>query len=522
MSVKQRLHQNFYAMGTVIYTWPKVTLLSAFIVAILCCLSLPHLRIDTSNESNLDKNHPQVKAYEAFHELYGFEEAVVIMVKSEEVFNLTFLHKLNAFHQRLEREVVHIDNIKSMISTSLIYAEEDDLVVEDLLLSFPENIQALNHFKKRVLGNEIFRDSFLSKQGDYTALYIYQKAFSDTLLNGDRHAFTSMEQHEFVTSIRLIVADFHSDDFDIILSGGPMIGDTLLSRIAFETPLFAGLSNLVIICLLFLLFRRLSAIILPLLVINISLASLFGLMAWFDVALSSFSQILPSFILTVGVCDSVHFLSHFYMRYEKHGDKKLAIEQALSHTGLPMMLTSLTTAVGMLSFAITEIIPIRALGIFAAAGVVIVWFYTIVLLPAILTLIPVSNKPQGVNVLGKSQALLLFLGRFSWANPIKVIAVFLVLLVASLVAVSQLVFEHDPVKWLPVESELPQSILVLNKEFSGALAVEILVDTGKTDGVKSVAVMQTLDVLNQHVVGYSDFGVQLQSSRSIGDTGKQV
>ena len=522
MSIKENIHKNFSQMGGLIYQWPKLTLLLALFVTALCCFSLGSLRIDTSNESNFDVNHPSVKVYREFHELYGFEEAVVVMIKTDEVFDLGFLQKLSDFHQRIEDDVVYLDDVKSIINTSVIYGEGDDLIVDDLQLSFPEDEVQLATFKQRALQNTVFTDVFLSKTQKYTAVLIYQDPYSPALIEGKKQAFSSQEQHKFMVSIRSVMAEFQGDNFDMSVTGGPVIGNTILSNIAWETPVFALLSNVVIIVLLFALFRRVSAVLLPLLVVNVSLASLFGLMAFFDTALSSFSQILPSFILTVGVCDSVHFLSHFYRRYEEHNDKKLAIEQALSHTGMPMMLTSLTTAVGMLSFSMSDIVPVRSLGFFAASGVMIVWFYTIVLLPALLALLTINPDNKGGATLGKSQVFLTRCGQLGWRHPYKVIGFFSVLLILSGIGISQLRFQHDPVKWFTDDSELPQSLALMNEEFNGSLAVEVLIDTGKENGVKSVAVLKKLDELNQFVPTFSAAGVNLESSRSIVDTVKQV
>ncbi len=522
MNFKQRIHHNFAEFAYHISQSPRMTLCIATIVTVMLCASLGNLRIDTSNESNLDKNHPSVALYHEFHDLFGFEESLIIMVKTPEVFNLDFLSKLLAFHQRLELEVVHLDNIKSMINTNLTYGLDDELIVEDLLQSFPSDEKELNHFKQQALNDPTFRDLFLSKNHQLTALHLYQTAYSPELLNGKKQAFTSLEQHEYVESVRAIAAEFQNEDFDIQLGGGPMIGDTLLTRLATETPLFAALANSVIMILLFALFRRISAVFLPLLVVNMSLASLFGLMAWFDVALSSFSQILPSFILTVGVCDSVHFLSHFYQRFEEHGDKEKAIKQAMSHTGMPMMLTSLTTAVGMLSFAITEIVPIRALGLFAAAGVIIVWFYTIVLMPALLSLININNAKKGQQTLHISQRYLTRFGMFAWFHPKTIVMCFSLLLIAALLAVSQLRFEHDPVKWLPDESETPQAIKLMNEQFHGAIAIEIMADTGKENGIKTVQFLEKLEALNTLAKEFSAHGVQMQLSNSIVNTVKQI
>ena len=127
---------------------------------LFCCASLGNLRIDTSNESNLDKNHPEIKAYQAFHDVYGFEEAAVLMVKKDEPFELAFLQKLMRFHNQLENSVEHLDRIKSMASASMIYGDDDDLVVEDLQMSFPQDEQQLAAFKQHVLSNELFTKSF--------------------------------------------------------------------------------------------------------------------------------------------------------------------------------------------------------------------------------------------------------------------------------------------------------------------------------------------------------------------------
>lgn len=522
MSIKQKMQRNFIAIGDFAYRYPKRVLAISLMVAVIFCASLGSLRIDTSTESNLDANHPEALNYQAFHELYGFEEAAVLIVKTDKLFDLTFLQKLAKFHAQLEQEVVLLGSIKSMVSSSLIYGADDDLIVEDLLMSFPKTEVELQAFKQRVLDNTLFHDTFVSRNGQYTSLYLYQKAHSPTLLNGKKQAFTSVDQHHFMKSIRAVIAEYQADNFDITISGGPMIGDTLLTKIAEETPLFTALSNLIIIILLYSLFRRVSAVVLPLLVVNISLVSLFGLMAHCDIALSSFSQILPSFILTVGVCDSVHFLSIFYQRYEQHQNKKLAIEEALGHTGIPMMLTSLTTAVGMLSFAFTEIVPIRSLGLFAAAGVVIVWFYTIILLPALLTLLKINTEKKGTQVLAKSQRFLNQCGQLGWNHPYKVVFIFGLLLLIAIVAVSQLRFQHDPVQWLPQDSELGQSIKLLNEEFYGAIAIEVLLDTGVENGVKSTTFLNKLDQLNTLGKTYQDNGVKLGTSRSIVDTVKLV
>ncbi|MCY4043968.1 MAG: MMPL family transporter, partial [Cellvibrionales bacterium] len=264
---------------------------------------------------------------------------------------------------------------------------------------------------------------------------MYQKPFSPALYKGKTQPFTSFDQHKYVESVRDVVARYEADDFQVTLSGGPLIGDTLLSKIAIETPIFAVASNLVIFLLLYFLFRRFTAVILPILIIDISLASTLGVMALSGTALSSFSQILPAFILTVGVCDSVHFLSIFFQHYNKNKDKRAAISHALGHTGMPILLTSATTAMGMLSFALADIIPIADLGLFAALGVFIVFFNTLFMLPALMALVNIKPSREKNRMIEKSQGLLLAVGRLGWQKPKTIISIFTLISVGAIYSV---------------------------------------------------------------------------------------
>ncbi|MEC9228782.1 MAG: MMPL family transporter, partial [SAR324 cluster bacterium] len=75
-----------------------------------------------------------------------------------------------------------------------------------------------------------------------------------------------------------------------------------------------------------------------------------------------------SFLLAVGVGYSVHLLVIFYRHLRDQGNKREAIGYALGHSGLAILITSPTTAGGLLSFSTVKVAPVSDLGIFGAAG----------------------------------------------------------------------------------------------------------------------------------------------------------
>ena len=69
----------------------------------------------------------------------------------------------------------------------------------------------------------------------------------------------------------------------------------------------------------------------------------------------------------------------------------------MGHSGLAIVMTSLTTAAGLASFSASQVAPIADLGVFASVGVLASLVYTIVLLPALLAIIPLKVKKSGLD-----------------------------------------------------------------------------------------------------------------------------
>jgi len=135
---------------------------------------------------------------------------------------------------------------------------------------------------------------------------------------------------------------------------------------------------IIIATLLFLTFRRVSGVIIPLLVVIFTLLSTIGSMALAGYPITSMTQILPSLLLAVVIGDSIHILSIFFHKYDETGDKNHAISYAIGHSGLAVVMTSVTTAASLASFSISDIAPVAVLGIFSAIGVTLALFLTLI------------------------------------------------------------------------------------------------------------------------------------------------
>ncbi|VAX18187.1 Exporter protein, RND family, partial [hydrothermal vent metagenome] len=326
-------------------------------VAIGILLSnLPQITIDTSTEGFLRDDDPALLAYNDFRDQFGRDEMVIVAIKPDDVFDIGFLKKLKALHNELEEKVPHLDDITSLINARNTRGEGDELIVEDLLENFPANDDDVAKIKKRTLSNPMYKNLLISEDGKFTTIVIKTDAYSSEGENVDmlagfnegagpisqegeseRKFLTDAENTEMVTAVRDVIARYDGDDFPIILAGSPVFTNDLKKSMMKDMRKFMVMAIIAISLLLFAMFRRVSGVVMPLFVVIVSLLSTVSVMAIAGTAIKLPTQILPSFLLAVGVGDSVHILAIFYYRLQKGDGKEDAIAYAMGHSGLAVL-----------------------------------------------------------------------------------------------------------------------------------------------------------------------------------------
>ena len=543
----RRTEAAFENSGYWIHDHPKRVILMMLLIVLFLAPQLPSIQFDTSTESFFEKDDPTLLEYDAFREQFGRDEIVLALIHPKDVFEITFLEKLKAFHQELEETVPHLDEVRSLVNVTSMRGEEGELIIEELMQDWPETEEEIAQLRKRVLDNKFYRNFLISEDGLYTAVMIRSNAFAesiqeealDAMLEGGfeeeeqpsgtsaseapeepLQSLSDEQNTEFVGAIKQVAANHRTLDFPIDLGGSPVMVSDLKQKMFEEMPKFVISSILMIAFLLSLLFRRVSGVILPLLTVVLSLFSTIGLFSMTGTKLTIISQILPSFLLAVGVGYSVHLLVIFYRHLRDQRNKREAIGYALGHSGLAILITSLTTAGGLLSFSPVKVAPVSDLGIFGAAGVLICVSFTLILLPALLALIPFSSdsKKKTPNQKNPADRILKSCGDFAVSRPWFVIALSLGISLISAIGAAQLRFSHDPIQWLPDRHSLRSANQAINDHMNGSANLELVVRREGENAVKDPEFMNRLEEFNQFAETQNYKDIPIGKSSSIVDT----
>lgn len=525
---KNKTEKAFEQLAISIHRHPIVYLIVvlAFVAAIATQLSKVY--VDTSTEGFLSPDHPEIVTYNEFREIFGRDELLVVGVEVTS-FSEPFFARFQQLYDQLDREVPHTESVDSIINARNVYGVDDELIVEDLFEHWPETPEQLEAIKDIINTQALYKGFFISPDMGLATIVIRLRYLDDA---GDpesdsRRSAVDQQITEVLENVNRVVDEHRDKGLSIHIAGSPAVVDLLKQSMLSDMKLFVKIVVAIIAAVLFALFRRISAVIFPLLTVTLSVVTTVSLMTAFGQPIQMPTAIVPSFLLAVGVGDSIHFLTLFYRHFDQHGDKQQAIAYALEHSGLAMFLTSLTTAFGLGSFASADILPIANMGIYTAIGVMLAFLFTVLVLPACVALAPIKRNPlQLEDTKPKHPTVIdrLIDGaiHLSCSYPKTIVICCVVLLISSVVSASMLKFSHNPLVWLPDDLPIKHSIQKIDSDLGGSISVEVVVDTNVDTGIYEPKILQVIDRLSAEISEYENEHFKVAKVLSITDLLKET
>ena len=308
-----------------------------------------------------------------------------------------------------------------------------------------------------------------------------------------------------------IEADF---PIKIRLSGVIFLNNAFMESSMQDMGTLIPAMYLVILIVAYALLRSFTATILVLIVIIPSITVAMGFGGWMGIGLTPPSASAPTIITTLAVADSIHLLVVMLNRMRDGHDKRESLLYSLRVNAKPIFLTSVTTALGFLSLNFSDSPPFHDLGNITAFGVMAAWVYAVVLLPILISFMPI--KPKGN--LQKLDTKMSVIGTFI-ADKYKAVLSVSVVISACLLALIPLnEINDDFVKYFDESVEYRQDTDWVSANLTGANLIQFNLQSGEPNGVSDPAFIQTVAdftewALNEEVVTHV---------QSISDTFKRL
>lgn len=523
---KNRVEKGFGQLGYAMGNHPWFWLLGCIIVIGAMASQLAHIRQDTSIEGFLEEGAIELQHYNHFKDVFGRDEVFIVSVEVDEIFTQEFADKFRALHQQIEDEVPYVKTVDSLINARYTYGADDTLYIEELLpITLPTDPEELQKLKDYTFDNDNYVDFLISRDRHLLALVVRLEPYRYVKDENGEFQTKYMEDHHMQESLAKLyeIAEQHQGVLsdDIRLAGSMPISLMLGKIMERDFSVFTGLANLLISIVLFIIFRRLSGVFMPIIIMSLGVTVTLSLMAIMDTPMQVSTSILPSFLLAVCVGDSIHLLTIFYRNYDEGQEKIHALANAMEHTGLAIFFTSITTAAGLASFATSEITAVAALGIYGALGSIIAFLLTVFILPCLISLLPIKRRPLPKEEDTGLKPMISWCVKISTSYPKAIVAAGGILFVSCIAIASQSQFSHNPITWLPDDSPALLALKKQEQRMGSSLAVEVMLDTGVERGINNPAFMRALDEVQQEVETWHTEHYHVVKSMSVANIVKE-
>lgn len=539
---RETIEHGFERWGYWVFDRRWVVLIGSLLLLGSLIAQIPFLKVDTSTEGFLREEDPIRQVYNKFRFQFGRDERILIVIDSgSTIFSTPFLEKLRALHQDLEAHVPKLQDVKSLVNARLTRGEGDELIVEDFMEDWAGDDASLATLKQRALSNEIYINQYLSRDGRYAVIMVENDTYSsagndhDAMAGFGEHKavaytpehhppFLSGEENtEIVLAVEDIIKKYDGNGFHVNIAGTPFMVDRLTRILLTDMSKFTGLSMGIVATLLLIIFRRAVMIFLPLTVAVLAMASTMGFMAVADIPLTTAAQIMPSFLLTVGVANAVHIFAVFFQQSKLGLSKRDALAHALGHCGLAIMMTSFTTIAGLISFWGSEVKPVSDFGIITPLGVFNALICAMILLPALVAVLPIKEHTEvRDHSEALTQRLLAFCADLTTTHPWKMIMIWVGMVIIALFYAVQMRFSHNPVNWFPANDPFRLTTETINKDLGGGMFLEVVIDTGKEDGLKDPDLLKRMDAVREYATTQPHAGLRVEKVISMVDIVKEI
>ena len=469
-----------YADFIIRYRW--LVLLLSIVASVGIIAGAKNLAFNNDYRVFFSEDNPHLLAFDRQQKTYTKNDNILFVItpKSGDVFTPDTLSAVEEVTQEAWQfpYALRVDSISNFQYSQ---AFGDDLVVENLV----ENAQALSkseiqEIKRVALSEPFIVGQLLNKDATVTAINItFQMPQKDL-----------DEAPQAVGAARELKAHIESKyDVDVHLSGVVMLSNAFFEASMDDMSSLIPLMYLVIIVVTGLLLRSVGATVITVFVILLSMGAGMGAAGWIGIQLTPPSSAATTIIMTLAVADSIHIFTTLFAGMRKGMNRLEAIRYSMRLNFGPVLLTSVTTAIGFLSMNTSDAPPFHDLGNITAMGVMWAFVLSVTMLPALAAIIPLkahsaeSKFGQWMNVVSD----------FVVRQRNKVFAFSIAISVALIAAIPLNVFDDNFVAYFDKSVQFRADTDYVNDNLTGIYQIQYSIPSGEDYGVSDPAFLSKVD-----------------------------
>ncbi|HHG3503586.1 efflux RND transporter permease subunit [Vibrio parahaemolyticus] len=480
---KAQQHQGI-GLGNIPTKYSLLVLLATIFLIIVATIGGKNLYFRGDYDIFFDGTNKQLLAFDEIQTTFAKTDnlAIVIAPEDGDIFTpqtLSLIQKITVDAW----QVPYSSRVDSIANYQHTEAFDDDLLVEDLLYSEYElTPERISKVKSIALSEPVLKSALVSEKGDVTVVNITVQ-----LPEMDKTA----EVEEVVSSINAMIDRYQRAYPDVTFHKAGIIAMNHAFMTAAQDDSSTLVPTMLVVILVFLtiMLRSILSVIATLIVIIGSVMATMGISGWAGMFLSTATVNVPTLIMTLAVADCVHVIATMRQSMKNGFTKAQSIERSIALNFVPILITSVTTAIGFLMMNMSDSPVLRDFGNLSALGVMVACFLSVTLLPALLKLLPIHVKMETSQ---DQKHVMDRLGDFvvSQRRALLPLSVAVIVVCASLIPLNKV--NDESVEYFGHRNEFRQAADFMEERISGMTNISIAIKTNESQGIAAPDFLNTI------------------------------
>ncbi|NLN16903.1 MAG: RND family transporter [Firmicutes bacterium] len=442
------------ALSRFITRRPLAILITILALTIFFGLGARQVTMTTNIRDFFPGDHPEVKAYDAIADTFGGTEYIMVATAGEDVFQQESLELIQSLTERLS-SIPGVDRVRSLTNVEEVKGTPWGVELGALLEELPQDEEEAAHFRARVLQDDFYAGSVVSRDGKLSLLAL------------------ELDPQESAVEVADRVLEAIDED-GVYATGAPILNSLLAKSMKEDLSRLIPLVVLLIALVLYLYFHNLWGVLLPFLTVIISTIWTLGAMGLSGRQMTPLNSVMPAILITLGNAYGIHILSRFYDEVKREGRGK-AIENTLAAVGTAVLMAGTTTIAGFLSNCTSGIVQMREFGFFTAFGILIAMVISLIFIPAVLLYVKIPDKGASREP-GALAKILQRVAQLTAASPEKVIIVALLAAGTLALGIPRLTANSNLFNFFDQSTQPRIAYELVKKSFSGSESLELVVE----------------------------------------------
>ncbi|MCR5288730.1 MAG: MMPL family transporter [Treponema sp.] len=493
-----KINECFKRFGELLVTYRWIWMFTMLAITIFCCAGLSKLKLVNDEESWFDNWEQVKKNQDHFEDIFGSTDSVMAHITADNVFDPEVLDMIKRLGDALLENVPYASSVTSLMDLEIPIGTEDGFEVanpfEDGIPSDPIELQKKKNF---ILSRESLVNNLVSDDAKETWLILNLEHYSETLEEAMNlitpPAMEVFNRPEFVSDAYIIrPAGFSYTEFE----ENKATEEQMVSRIAI------GFCVMVICLIIFI--RSLRGVIVPAIATVGAICSTLGASAWMGIEGNPSMLILTALLsMALAVGYAVHYINSFKLHFRQTGNRRQSIILGVQDSGWALLFTVITTMGGMLSFMAGGLRPMRWVGGITAAAVFMVFAYTMILLPCLLSF--GKNRtpnPQFISSEGSTNADFVIerIGKAVLNTRWVTIMISVFIILVSVPALFKIQVNMNYSEMMGEKTPYIHRLMdICRSKLGSQYSYEVLVEYPEADAFKDPEKLKKLDILAERI-----------------------